>query len=51
MNYHVIIERNGNWQTIAQCLFYEDAKKVLDNWHSGYISYNGEIVFQKNVRL
>lgn len=33
---------------IAECVFYADAMKVLENWNSGYIvGPNNEIAFNK----
>jgi hypothetical protein len=39
MNFTVYVERvNGKVQPIAYTLFVDDARKVLSNWHKGYIT-------------
>lgn len=42
--------RNGFRET-ARTEFIEDAKKVLTQWHSGYIIRDSDIVFSKNMEL
>lgn len=34
---------------LGRTRYLEDAKKLLENWHSGYISHRGELVFKKNL--
>lgn len=45
------VNRQTNWgiEHIASCLYLEDARKVLSNWHAGYITKDGELVERKGM--
>ena len=38
----------STYQQIGQTLFLADAEAILENWHSGYIIRDGNIVKSKN---
>lgn len=49
MWYYIYRRHGKNYQEIGRTKYIEDAKKILDNWHEGYIAYGGDIVFSKNM--
>lgn len=34
---------------LGRTRYREDADRLIEGWHSGYISHRGEIVFSKNL--
>lgn len=49
MRYYVIRFSNGGFEEVAATRYIEDARAVLSNWYSGYISRDGEIIESKRI--
>ena len=48
MKYHIFMKtRLGHYKEIGQTVYLEDAKRILENWHEGYIADNFEEVLIK----
>lgn len=49
MEYYVFIEKkSGVIVLIGKVKYQNDGETMLKNWHTGYITRNGEFVFRKN---
>lgn len=43
--------KSKSFELLGQTRYIEDAQAILQNWHSGYITANGEIIETKNFNL